>query len=359
MAPVLRKGFTMANADRPNMTRPLELHYVQVPEGERYSPHTYYDLVPASAPEPDTSLRTQGLSLTVLNFMAGDLPGEDDWDASFVQAVAAVIPRFRKKADEMRRRNEAYLKLRVAYWKQMEETVTDVQGHEQKVKRLDDGPYYADQAFQFVVDDKSRAGGFTDRQVFDAIRIRDSLKLHIFLQELDEFDRDVAPYSAVLKDTGLDAVVNLSGPWASVAPIVSGIVKNIAKLNKSDTVFDQEFTITTTDAIGQSKLREGLYVAVEASPSEEIPPLWFRNNHVYGKGRATGKPPSGEGEPFTRYPLSYLVFNIYKTPRIRLLDKAEQVREEIRAAYGDSEVPQGLWDLVNEAAEGAWEEEAW
>ena len=312
----------MADPGRPIKTRPLDLFYVKIPEGESYSPLTFYNLVPANGAQPDRDLQLKGLSLTVLNFFAGDLPGEDDWDANIFRTLASIVPRFRKRADESRRTNEAYLKLRVAYWKAVvneEKTETG----EAKTTRSLEGPYYADQAFQFVVDDNTRAGGFSDRQVFDDILIRDALKLHMFLQELDEFDKDTAPYADVLKDTGLDAVVSLSGPWASVAPIVSGIVKNIAKLNKSDTVFDQEFTITTTDALGQSKLREGIYVALETLPPvkatdealQDTPPLTFKNNAVYGQGQ--------DNQP-VRWTQSYLVFNLYRTPQVEFVGSAAE-----------------------------------
>lgn len=70
-------------------------------------------------------------------------------------------------------------------------------------------------------------------------------------------------------------------------------------------------------------------------------------------------PVVGEDDSFARTCLSYLVFNVYKTPRIKLLARAEQVKEEIKAAYGDIQIPKELKELVDEAADSAWEEEAW
>lgn len=127
--------------------------------------------------------------------------------------------------------------------------------------------------------------------------------------------------------------MNLAGSWASIAPIVSGIVKNVAKLNKSDIVWDQEFTITTTGAAGQSQLQEGIYVALGAV--EESPEIVFRNNRLYA--RESGK----------LWPQSYLVFTIYRTPKV--LNPVWSFLEE-RA----EKLPEGFMDEFGTAMAGGW-----
>lgn len=330
--------------ERPVETRPLDLFYINV-DGD-YSSQKEYDVVPASDIIPQKDLENSSLNLTILNFFAGDLPGEDDWDARIPSCLANKVQRFSRA----KVRNEAFLKLRVAYWKERREATSPGDVSNLSVK-LDDGPYFADQAFQFVVEDKSRAGGFSDRRIFESIRIRESLVLQIELQELDEFEKDVAPYADVLKGTGLDAALQLSPQFSALIPIASGIVRNIAKLNKSDTVWDQEFTITTTrSVVGQSKLKEGIYVALEsvrpgastetaaAENSFEPQKLKYKNHRLlYLYNDKKLKP----------WIAGYLVFTINKTPTAEAIQIWETVKKH------SDELPKQFKDDIAEAFSGA------
>jgi len=319
-------------------SNPLDLWYVDVKQA--YSSQSLYNIVRATDVEPDPELATRLLDLTVLGFYAGDLPGEDDWDAGLKRVIARLSPRFKKKSEATRIKNEAFLKIKTEYWKQ---------GYDKDKNKmiLEDGPYNADQAFQFIVDDYTRAGGFSDRRLFENVQIREALKLEIQLQELDEFDTDVAPYADVLKDTGLDSALNLT-KFAPFVPIASKIIQNIAKLNKSDTVWDEQFTITTTKAYGQSKLREGIYIAIEALPDDNLPDkykpsekadsnqfdptkLQFKDNRLYY--------PNAKGA-LAPWFQSYIIFNIYKNPgETPLLQALNEFKEQM---------PQEFWSKYEE-----------
>lgn len=328
------------NKEKLVKSQPVDLFYVNVPG--KYSAGNEYKVIPAGEVEPDQTLETNYLSITILSFYAGDLPGEDDWDAKLRTGLSRIVPHFNWKAEEAMRRNEAFLKFRVAYWKESRKQ----HGH----VMLDDGPYFADQAFQFVVDDYNRAGGFTDRQIFDSIRIRDSLILQIELQELDEFEKDLAPYVDVLKGTGLDTALRLSPQFSAIVPIASNIVRNISKLNKSDTVWDQEFTITTNNILGQSKLREGIYVILEALPEQtmdtkkkealEIPfdpyKLRFKNNRLLYPGR---------DKKLKLWTQSYLVISVYRTPEVTL------PFDDVILKYRKN-LPDEFWDDYHTAMKG-------
>lgn len=160
----------------------------------------------------------------------------------------------------------------------------------------------------------------------------------IKLQEVDSYDDDIAPYADILSEAGLDGVLRLaSGQFAQVIPVVTSLVKSIAKLYKSETVWNDKFSITTiSDALGQSNLREGIYVALEKLPLKgfedgefsdlDETQFTFENNIVYATGKEDNLIPWFQ---------SYLVFNLHQPVEDVLQDKIMKILNTYKDALPD------------------------
>lgn len=236
-------------------TRPIELYYVDVPPQERYSADKDYVVMRATDIEPDASLTHKPLSIALLNFQAGNLP--DGFAPALRTALARGGPVRRAMSSLWQRaseKNEVYLKVGIDFFSQV--PVKD--SNEVALA----GPYAVDYGIHFVVRDWHRAGQFSDRHIFEDVRIGRRLVLRVQLTELDGNDKSLVDYLSLLDGTGLESALNLT-QWTPAITIASKVFDNLARLNEDDAVWEESLSLATYRAPGQSMLREGIYALVE------------------------------------------------------------------------------------------------
>lgn len=342
--------------------RPVDVYFVSIPEdaeGQRkYDPRTPYRLIPASALDADPGLAGKLFGVSILHFFGGDNPDLPAGPLEVGHRLAAALQRGAEVAhdprdaaaraadmeggDDRRPRNEMFLRLGTDYFVYGDKSGQGARGLV--------GPYGAEYGVHFGVRDFRRAGGHTDRRVFDNLRIADALTLRVELQEVDEMSDGMEPYLAILKGTGLDGVLNLTGQ-RQIVQIATQIFTNISRLNKNDVVWDETITLTTRDAPGQSRLRPGIFVLIESTPrtyerggdglrTRDPHPLWIRGNVVY---RAP-EPEDGSEPPRTGGPElgNYLVLSVYRVREHGEPDEGRDVEERRTIIPGTRDGEDGI-----------------